>query len=140
MREIKFRAYHKKEKRFYYFDLETCTQTIYIGYYHPITGEKDCELDDSSLYSEKQLYTGLKDKNGKEAYHKDIIKDFVLGELWIVEWSDEYACFELQRITENTIKVKGIVETISACRIVDLGEIIGNIYENKELLEQRGKE
>lgn len=83
-------------------------------------------------------YTGLKDKNGKETYHKDIIKDSTLGELWLVEWSDEYACFELQRITENTIKVEGILETISACRIVDLGVIIGNIYENPELLEVKG--
>ena len=80
-------------------------------------------------------YTGLKDKNGKEAYHKDILKDDVLGELWLIEWSDKYACFELQRITENTVKVKGILETISACRIVDFGEIIGNIYENPELLK-----
>ncbi len=93
-RPIKFRAYHKKENRFYFFDLETVTQTVYVGYYHPITDEKDCELDDPALYSEKQLYIGLKDKTEKEIYHKDCVKDDFKN-IWLIDWSDEYAGFEL---------------------------------------------
>jgi len=124
MREIKFRAYHKKEKHFYYFDLETCTQTIYVGYYHPITGEKDCELNDPTLYSEKQLYTGLKDKNGKEIYEGDILEsvystrsvEFYCGAWWLMNGKlNDKPLYGSHHIRED----------------------IGNIYENPELLEAK---
>jgi len=129
MREIKFRAYHKKEERFYYFDLETCTKTIYVGYYHPITSEKDCELDDPNLYSEKQLYTGLKDKNGKEIYGGDIVKTDEAGWVAQVIYSrDDFMCIGLDE--------KGF----SAMCNWEEFEVIGNIYENPNLLDQRGKE
>lgn len=68
-------------------------------------------------------YTGLKDKTGKEIYEGDIIKYERKGisELLVVEWCKDYASFMF-----------GHIKVEFALRY---GEVIGNIYENPELLE-----
>ena len=71
-------------------------------------------------------YTGLKDKNDIEVYHKDIGKD-KFGKKVIVEWCEEHLCYGLLTIDE-TVK-----DEWNFC-LKDLNEVIGNIYENKELL------
>lgn len=78
----------------------------------------------------RDLYTGLKDKNDKEIYEGDIIQiNFLLFKkskpIWKVVFRD--ANFMLQNIREHIFV--GLNATPSS------GEIIGNIYENPELLE-----
>jgi len=156
-REIKFRAYHKKEKRFYYFDIETCTNTYYVGYYRSCTEEdswKDCELSDSTLYEEKQLYIGLLDKNSTPIYKGDIL-------LIADEWTDRALgdgvtyrepCNHLAPVVFDPIGGFG-VEIKHGADIFSSGyhsfenvvnetgeavfEIVGNIYSNPELLEAK---
>ena len=72
------------------------------------------------------LWTGLKDKNGKRVFEGDILLFKNLGPLWndqtvVVEWSEFGARFDAEGFN---------------IRLCMDNEIIGNVFENKELLER----
>lgn len=128
MREIKFRAFVKNLKWLLPvitidFDEENCF--VEVDY----TGEGDY-ADYNFNEIELMQYVGLKDKNGKEIYEGDIIK---LGteERFYVAWHDYKQEFTFRGYGggyyPNTYR--------GATRDDEYGwEVIGNIYENKELL------
>ena len=74
--------------------------------------------------------TGLKDKNGKEIFEGDIV-DYK-GRKAVVKWHGSYASFIYRFVDE-------LQERASEWHPLFLAyyhfEIIGNIYENKELLD-----
>lgn len=71
-------------------------------------------------------FTGLKDKNGKEIYEGDIIENV---EKWEIIFDKGCFCSRL-------LDVKYLEEkTYIALRAIRDYEIIGNIYENSELLK-----
>lgn len=74
--------------------------------------------------------TGLKDKNGKLIYEKDIIKCSYCNEaaIGVVEWDSESMQFVL--------KVKEDFYSFIPKTILDKIEILGSIYENPELLDE----
>lgn len=72
-------------------------------------------------------YTGLKDKNGKEIYESDILKKPDSPTYREVKWENCY--FYLTQ-------PEGYTDILDITRITHYGyEVVGNIYENPELLE-----
>ena len=78
-------------------------------------------------------YTGLKDKNGNKIWENDIIKpyDTVTNENYIIGWDKEMGAFVFCDINTNDslyVLVGHYIESIQPV------EVIGNIFDNSELL------
>ena len=137
MREIKYRMWNKKEKKMYKvgvldFDDEKAYIKNYLSYTVSNYMFEDIEL---------MQYTGLHDKNGKEIYEGEIIKikyrkGFKFGEpiyeIFIakVNYNSAYTSF----VTENCNPENICHECENLGDYKDI-EVIGNIYENPELLK-----
>ena len=90
-------------------------------------------------------YTGLKDKNGKEIYEGDIIySEFADGSncMFLVGWNNKLSCFGIMDEYGYQSKQLGydfpefdnhlFIEVLKNSKIF---KIIGNIYDNPELLK-----
>ena len=88
-----------------------------------------CERDFDEI--ELMQSTGLIDEDGKEIFEGDILKTYD-GELAKVVWNKELACWEAEFLDEivDLSEVADVKSNRSDC------EIVGNIYENPELLEE----
>ena len=130
-REIKFRVWDKYKKQMYpisSIDYDIFSQEINIiavGHkngmctsYNKNHNSEKCDITALELMQ----YTGLKDKNGKEIYEKDIVKyENMIGKIMFFNGS-----FILSDFEETEEWELGIIN--------EELEVIGNIYENSELL------
>ena len=73
-------------------------------------------------------YTGLADMNGKKIFEGDIVQNIITKETAIVRWYTEHSAFMLY--DKNNNKVYFLYDNN-----FNNIEIIGNIYDNPELLE-----
>ena len=140
-REIKFRAWHNVEKRWIepgWVDVRA-SGTIVRHYVH--RGYNIGE-DKNPDYLEFSQYTGLKDKNGKEIYEGDILRigeddEDDRAEIVKVEWLERYPRNGAEMCAFMLVgawdKEFAHFYDYAFCGL----EVIGNIYENPELLEKK---
>lgn len=127
MREIKFRAWDEESKKMMDMqklcspiEIEMCSFLDYI-----LTDTENSLFGD---YKGKdnyilQQFTGLLDKNGKEIYEGDVVK--TEGFTLKVVWYELAACFRYLDNAHNLLSPLNYNDP----------EIVGNIYENQELLK-----
>ena len=119
MREIKFRAWDKKQKEFHTWEDLKCN-SISVAY---LFNNTDLKL---------LQYTGLKDKNNKEVYEGDILQveldsGYVPAKKILNKVYFENGCFKSKDINSH--------EDVLFIELPSY-EAVGNIYENPELLEK----
>lgn len=124
MRDIKFRAWDKFNKRFGYFQLQANLLST------PTENFMSVQKNDGQLRFPEiegwQEFTGLKDKSGKEIYEGDIVMS---GGVRKIEW--EGGSFWAKSITPPGNYPLHFITYQAKIEI----EVIGNIYGNPELLE-----
>ncbi len=132
-REIKFRAYLKEEKKMV--NVETIDFSEKSIQYLEKNEIIDIYLLRTKFLEDIELmqYTRIKDKNGKEIYEGDILKynfpfDGRLKHVSPVKFLETEASFGIKDIYGNEIPLYRITAN-------NYFEVIGNIYENPELLE-----
>lgn len=110
MREIKFRGWHPEAKDMVYFNLG---EDNIVAYSMEESIPYTFNMEDGFPIMQ---YTGLKDKNGN-----DMVKPNIY-EVKYIEWKGKFQGVNENKYTDAQF-FKGM-------------KIIGNIYENPELLEQ----
>ena len=146
MREIKFRQWDKRNRRFHYFGfLEFKNSPLFVS---PVT------MFDEKSYMERypvSQYTGMKDTNGVAIYEGDVVQftywwfdgnhaeSLLTGE---IVYSDAVMSFQLKGVKNKAWQLHTGCDNdndyLTPFSELNFDEadfsVIGNIYENPELL------
>lgn len=150
MRNIKFRGWDKEYEKMTYFDDEDYEYKPPFVFRLDQIFKKDSNYDDYEDFEyndvtdnvEVMQYTGLKDKDGKEIYEGDIVKihkhnfdyGFKKDEIGQIKFID--GAFGFYREESKNEYYFNDLATESGYRELEYYEVIGNIYDNPELLEE----
>jgi len=132
MREIKFRAWDTVKKRFDYEPIVMDGKVYDLDSFDGFVGFSEGRMI-------LQQYTGLKDKNGKEIYEGDILQFVTFNydgsdnglEIGYVDWEEAATAYVIrEKIGDEEARWLYVVLAND-----DEVEVIGNIWDNPELLE-----
>lgn len=124
MRELKFRVWSDADQEYM-----KGIQAVY-GCQTPVYNDEGDRFD-------IEQYTGLKDKNGKEIYEGDIIRNIEevapnKSKTYQVFYKVDFAVFDVAPVDGKIDILSGGFNFASMTHY----EVIGNIHENPELLEE----
>lgn len=119
MRELKFRAWVDNKSM----DYEPYIGAI-VGIFYEDIRVSDLNFSLKSTPAVFMQYTGLHDKKGTEIWEGDIVKHGF--HYYVVEFLE--GCFIIKCSSEPWLCLLG--------RLDEIVEVIGNIYENPELLDR----
>ena len=144
MRKIRFRAWHKGINKMLYPPLpidsmldardsegnhveieQKASETVNMP--ARMTWDGRCYVEGFLQPLELMQLTGLKDKNGKEIFEGDIVRYSLNKESFVytIEWVDFFSAFMLVSKDDSYTMTQSMSSAI---------ELLGNIFENPELL------
>jgi hypothetical protein len=129
VREIKFRGWNAITKSM--IDLKKIT---------PLAMDSKLKCDGLFIpfmeSMEIMQFTGLKDRKGEDIYEGDIVKEFIMEDLFEVIFTD-YGNFGLKPISAKAIKhLPGHeYETIDPSYAKTSLTVVGNVHDNPELIK-----
>lgn len=136
MREIKFRAWHKEIKRMGIVEVLSQHAAWVCG--------EHINFDYPLFELELMQYTGINDKNGREIYEGDIVVQYGIDWDKIDLDSMEYEDYPQKVVMTDVVSLERFRYWLKNEKwgyegeeLIDPEEceVIGNIYENPELLE-----
>ncbi len=113
-RILKFRVWDNEQKKFEYFELNNIT------------------VPDRLLTQDKfpvQQYTGLKDFNGRDIYEGDLVDFSGILPFQVMYLTDTEGCYYGLVSPEDSDRVYSLASD-------NIYEVVGNIFENSELLNK----
>lgn len=141
--KYKFRAYEKETNevvrviQIQWDSVDDCINNVVLQNLNSYTIHPDfpkSDSDDDGIVL--MQYTGFEDKNNKEIYEGDIIKYY--NNLYQVKWATPGFC--ISRIHSNKFELELIANTEKKPEVIKESlEVVGNIYENPELLKTMSK-
>jgi len=132
-REIIFRAFSAKNNKMFYgadVDLFQSKEGLGARVRPIVSADYDCDV-------QLMQFTGLTDSIGISIYEGDIVLDKELGNAIVVFQS---GCFLMKYDAENTMEFLGLQEDkFGRLQVKRIVEVIGNIYQNPELLTNKNQ-
>lgn len=124
MREIKYRAYHKT--------LKIELDVLVIDWLNELVDLEGGLIEQEFKNVELLQYTGLKDKHGVYIYEGDVLRDS--ESTVIVKFVNGEFSVDYRTMAGKWRNYGSLFDYLKDYEV----EVIGNVYQNKDLLEREG--